>query len=46
MEWLGRAYDLHMGRLAYLRIEPMFAPLHGNPEFRALLQKIGLPEGS
>ncbi|MHB0970170.1 MAG: protein kinase domain-containing protein [Thermoanaerobaculia bacterium] len=42
--WLDRAYREHVSRLAFLRVEPMFVPLHDDPRFEALAAKIGLPK--
>jgi TolB-like protein/Tfp pilus assembly protein PilF len=41
--WLERAYEERSNRLAYLRVEPLFASLRPDPRFDALLTRIGLP---
>ncbi len=42
LDWLERAYDEHFGFLIYVKVEPGFYPLHGEPRFQALLKKMGL----
>jgi serine/threonine-protein kinase len=39
---LERAYQARSGGLIYLHLDPGYEPLHGDPRFRALVQKIGL----
>lgn len=41
--WLERAYEERSNRLAYLRVEPLFASLRPDPRFDDLLTRIGLP---
>lgn len=41
--WLERAYEERSNRLAYLRLEPVWRDLHGDPRFDRLLERIGLP---
>jgi eukaryotic-like serine/threonine-protein kinase len=40
--WLNRAYAEHVSRLAYIRVEPMFAALRTDPRFIELAKKIGV----
>jgi tetratricopeptide (TPR) repeat protein len=42
--WLERAYNSHDTELYWLKTEPMFKTLHGDPRYEALLRKIGFPE--
>jgi hypothetical protein len=42
--WLERAYRQHDGGLAYLKVDPMFRNLKGDPRYTALLRKLRLPE--
>ena len=42
-EWLNRAYDEHVTRLAYLNVEPMFSDLHADSRFADLARRVGLP---
>jgi serine/threonine-protein kinase len=42
--WLERAYDSHDSELYWLKTEPMFKTLHGDPRYEELLRKIGFPE--
>jgi hypothetical protein len=41
-EGLERAYEERRGWLAYLRIEPMLQPLHGDARFLRLLERMRL----
>lgn len=42
--WLERAYASHDTELYWLKAEPMFKSLHGDPRYEDLLRKIGFPE--
>jgi len=41
--WLDRAYQRRDSDLAYLKPSPFLRRLHGDPRWRGLLNKIGLP---
>ena len=41
-EWLDRAYRQRKGSLEFLKIDPLFRSLHGNPRFDAWLVKAKL----
>jgi TolB-like protein/Tfp pilus assembly protein PilF len=41
--WLDRAYERRDSQLVYLKPSPLLRPLHDDPRWAALLQKIGLP---
>ena len=43
-EWLEKAYQNHELHVMWLKIEPLFKPLHTDPRFEELLRKIGFPE--
>jgi TolB-like protein/DNA-binding winged helix-turn-helix (wHTH) protein len=43
LDWLEKAYEKRPYQLAYLKVEPIWAPLRGEPRFQALLERIGLP---
>jgi tetratricopeptide (TPR) repeat protein len=45
LDWLGRACDEHSTALVYVNADPVFAELHAEPRFAAILQRIGLPDG-
>jgi Tfp pilus assembly protein PilF len=45
LEWLHRAYQTRAGLLLYLQVEPVFDGLHGDPRFRDLVRRVGLPVG-
>ena len=40
---LEKAYDERFNRLAYLKTDPIWRSLHGDPRFDDLLRRIGLP---
>ena len=41
-EWMERAYSERRGWLAYLRVNPLFDPLRGDPRFTDLLRRLRL----
>jgi len=41
--WLDKAYDERSGSLPFLNVNPRFDSLRGDPRFRKLLGRIGLP---
>jgi TolB-like protein/DNA-binding SARP family transcriptional activator/Tfp pilus assembly protein PilF len=45
LDWLERAHENRSATLAYLGVEPLLDPLRGEPRFRAVLARIGLPTG-
>jgi TolB-like protein len=42
--WLERAYKSHDTELKWLKTEPNFKSLHGDPRYEDLLRRIGFPE--
>jgi len=44
LDWLERAYEARVGLLIYVKVDYRFYPLHGEPRFQALLEKMGFPE--
>jgi serine/threonine-protein kinase len=42
LSWLTTAYDEHSQALTYLKIDPVYDPLRGDPKFADLLQRVGL----
>jgi len=42
-EWLNRAYEERSGFLPYIKCDRRFDPLHSDPRYQKLLQRIGLP---
>jgi tetratricopeptide (TPR) repeat protein len=42
-EWLQIAFDTHDGGMLGLAVDPVLHGLRGDPRFRALLEKLGLP---
>jgi TolB-like protein/Tfp pilus assembly protein PilF len=43
LDWLEKAYDRRLWQLAFLKVEPQFDILRGEPRFESLLRRIGLP---
>ena len=42
LDWLERAYEVRLGFLSYIKVMPGLNPLHEEPRFQALLEKMGL----
>ena len=42
LDWTERACEERRGWLAYLKVNPIFEPLRGNPRFEALLRRMKL----
>ena len=42
-EWLQIAFDNHDGGMLGLAVDPVLRGLRGDPRFKALLEKMGLP---
>ncbi len=42
-DWLERAINEHSIFMAFLNLEPLFEPLHGDPRWADLKRRIGLP---
>jgi TolB-like protein/tetratricopeptide (TPR) repeat protein len=42
-QWLDKAYEERNDRLPYLGVDPIADPLRGDPRFKNLMQKVGLP---
>ena len=40
LSWLEQGFQEHSTWLAYIRIDPLLKPLHGDPRFEALAEKI------
>lgn len=43
-EWLERAYQQRDGGLSEVKVDLLLDRLHGDPRFKAVLKKMGLPE--
>jgi hypothetical protein len=43
-EWLEKAYVERSNGIAYMAVEPAYNSLRGDPRFRDLLRRAGLPE--
>lgn len=41
--WLERAYKINDGWLVYITVDPRWAPLHGDPRFAEIVDRVGLP---
>lgn len=44
LKWLDEAYEQRATGLPYLKVDPIFRDLQGEPRFVALRRKVGLPE--
>jgi len=44
IESLERTYENRGGTLFWLKVNPLFEPLHGDPRFQGLLEKMGLSQ--
>jgi len=42
LTWLEKAYEERSGAIVYLKVDPHFDSLHGEPRYQALLKKVGL----
>jgi serine/threonine-protein kinase len=42
--WLQRALDSHTRDLIYVKVEPAYDSLRGDPRFAQIQKRIGLPE--
>ena len=42
--WLEKAYDSHDTELTWLKVDPMFKSLHGDPRYEDLLKRVGFQE--
>jgi hypothetical protein len=40
-EWLERSYRDHEVEMYWLKVEPPFEPLRGDPRYKAMLDKVG-----
>jgi len=40
--WLDKAYAAHEVEMYWLKVDPLFSPLHDDPRFSVILSKIGL----
>ena len=43
LDWLDKAYLKRPYQVAYLKVDPVWKPLRGEPRFQALLRRVGLP---
>ncbi|HUS08129.1 MAG TPA: protein kinase [Bryobacteraceae bacterium] len=42
-EWLNKAYEEHSALMVYMNSDPRLQPLRGEPPFKDLLRRMGLP---
>jgi TolB-like protein/tetratricopeptide (TPR) repeat protein len=42
LAWLRRAHEVRASDLVWLKVRPIFDPLHGEPQYRALLREMRL----
>lgn len=43
IKWLEKAYSDHEVEMYWLKVEPLFRPLHNDKRFQSILEKIGFP---
>ncbi len=43
-EWLDKAYTDHEVEMYWLKVEPPFEPLHSDPRWQVMLDKVGFPD--
>jgi len=43
LQWFEKGYTNHEVEMFWLKVEPLFKPLHSDPRFQNLLNKIGFP---
>jgi serine/threonine-protein kinase len=43
IDWLRKAAEAHLTDAAFMAVDPVFDPLHRDPDFRALCARRGLP---
>jgi thiamine kinase-like enzyme len=41
LQSLQKAYTDHEVEMTWLKVDPLFKPLHGDPRFENLLRKVG-----
>jgi tetratricopeptide (TPR) repeat protein len=44
IDWLNKAYDERDPQLIFIRLEVQLDPLHSEPRFKELLQRMGIPQ--
>ena len=43
-EWLDKSYEDHEIEMYWLKVEPPFEPLHDDPRWQVMLDKVGFPD--
>ena len=43
-DWLEKAYETHEVEMYWLKVEPPFKPLHDDPRWQVMLDKVGFPD--
>jgi len=43
-EWLTKAYETREVEMYWLKVEPPFKPLHDDPRWQVMLDKVGFPD--
>ncbi len=43
-EYLDKAHGAHEVEMYWLKVEPPFKPLHDDPRWQVMLDKVGFPE--
>jgi hypothetical protein len=43
-KWLDKAYQDQEEEMFWLKVEPLFEPLHNDPRWQVMLDKVGFPK--
>jgi len=43
-QWLDQSFEDHEVEMHWLKVEPPFEPLHDDPRWQVMLDKVGFPD--